>query len=135
MARYQVYDHFLNQYLDPERNWAEDIEDGWYIHIEDGAGLTGEKIFVATSPELPEGLPKCDVRVKFQNGYTNCEVYYGDLGKEGLLVGSAGGAAGGGSLGAAMKKAVLGLILGGVGAGLFGFLIGKAKRLWKVRYL
>jgi len=129
MTRYLVYDCFLGEYLPSERNWADDLpepEKGWRIHIEDGAGLTGEKFFVATPPELPEELPECEVKVRFTEGYVNCEVYWGNLAKKGLL----GGLVAGGLIGVARKKPEIGLL-----GGLLGLLIGMAKKVWKVRYL
>jgi len=80
MTRYKIYDCFRGEYLDETRNYAEDLPEpniGWHVHIEDGAGLTGTRIFVATPPELPESLEKCEREVRFENGRLDTDIVCG----------------------------------------------------------
>ena len=82
--RYKIYDHFLNAYLDPERNYAELREDKWFIHMENTAGLTGELILVAYYDEGEEDMGK----VFFKEGHTEVEVALENFEREGVWGGT-----------------------------------------------
>ena len=135
--RYRIYDYFLGEYLPFETNYGEDLpepEVGWHVLMTDAAGLTGERTAIGISPvdtAWEESKDLCKVR--FEDGRVNCDIYLGDQASKGALIGLPVGTVSGAVVGQASRKAGIGIGIGAV-LGLGGFLVGKAIKVWKVRY-
>ena len=142
--KYKIFSHFLNDYLDPDHNWADDLLDeegnhiGWRVISRDLGG-GGETQFIVTGEypldsEYVEEEELCKVKTA-PDGHLHCDIYLGDRGAEGALIGLPTGMVSGGYIGESKHKAGLGLALGSALAGIAGWLIGKAQKVWRVAYL
>ena len=130
MVRYRILDVILSEilgrdyYLPEDRNWAEDIEDGWHIHLEDAQAsrLVAEVEDEEGNTVFERELPVSDSRLV-------ADIYYGDYGVEGVLAGA--GISGGASALAtrSIKYGLLSAVLGGIA----GLVIGKMVKGWRVR--
>jgi len=132
--KYKVFDCLRGEYLDPDRNWIEDIEDGWHIHMEDAAGLTGKRIAVGITPINEEEVIEDLVEVEFVKGYIDCDIYLKDYMPEGILFGTPLGTLSGVAVGYEAKRPGIGALIRALLTGASGETIGKLTQRWKVRY-
>jgi len=137
-VRYRVRDAILSEvlgedyYLPEDRDWAEDVEGGWRVHMEDAQA---SKLVAVIRDE--EGNVVFERELPVRGGRLVADVYYGDYGGEGAAIGGAAGSMIPGlTVGLRTRRVGLGLLaalIGGVmGAGV-GYAVGKERRGWKVR--
>jgi len=130
MTRYRVRDVILSDvlgydyYLPEDRNWAEDIEDGWHIHLEDAKASR-----LVAEVEDEEGNTVFERELPVRNNRLVADIYYGDYGIEGALA----GAGLSGSVTSLATKNIKHGLLSAIIGGILGFIIGKAKKDWKIR--
>lgn len=137
--RYRIYDYFLGEYLPVETNYGEDLPEpgvGWHVLMTDAAGLTGERTAIGISPvDTAWEEVKRLCKVRFETGKLNANIYLGDQASKGALIGLPVGMVSGAGAGKATRRAGIGAAIGATLAVLGGFLLGKAMKIWKVRYL
>jgi len=144
MARYKIWSFFLNDYLDPDYNFADDLVDaegnhiGWHVISRDiGGGGETEFVAVGDYPYDSEYVREealCKLKTA-PDGSLKADIYLGDRSTEGALVGLPLGAVSGGYIGKRKNKTAWGVAIGAAFAGIAGWLIGKGKKVWKVKYL